>query len=65
MEETHGNYMPFLCKLHKILLPGSMGDNVSGAQESLYIVESALICYGERVSGLFPVPTCCLNIIML
>lgn len=45
MEETHGNYMPFLCKLYKILLPGSMGDNVSGAQESLYIVESALICY--------------------
>jgi hypothetical protein len=40
-----------------------MGDNVPGAQESLYIVESALICYGERVSGLFPVLTCCLNII--
>ncbi len=48
MEEAHGNYVPLLCQLHEILLPGSMGDNVSGAKESIYITESTLMCYGER-----------------
>lgn len=48
MEEAHGNYVPLLCQLHEILLPGSMGDNVSGAKESMYITESALIYFGER-----------------
>ena len=51
MEEAHGNYVPLLCQLHEILLPGSMGDNVSGAKESMYITESTLIYFGERMSG--------------
>ena len=48
MEETHGNHVPILCQLYEILLPSSMGDNVPGAKESMYITESTLIYFGER-----------------
>ena len=61
MEEAHGNHVPLLCQLHEILLPGSMGDNVSGAKESMYITESTLMCYGERFIPPSPYGYSCLS----